>query len=1201
MWWGMTTTPLPLSFLQLPASAYAIPTDNMFGYQWHLRNTATGIDLNVTGVWDDYKGSGIRVAAIDDGFDASHVDLAPNYNTGLDWDTVGNDATPTPASGDNHGTAVLGVIGADDNGSGAVGVAPDAILAGIRVGFGATGTLGQMEQAFSRMAGFDVVNNSWGYTSPFSDNFSAGWMNTMKNNLVNAVDNGRGGLGTVVVFAAGNSREYGDNTNYHNLQNSSYTIAVGALDSNGKYAYFSTPGATVLVSAPGVGITTTDVTGTAGYASGSYVSVSGTSFSAPAVSGVVALILDANERLGYRDVQEILAYSARKVDAGFADWQTNGAGNWNGTGLHFSHQYGYGLVDALAAVRLAETWDLQATYDSTRTLTVTNNSALAITDNGTSTSAINVAGDLLVDRVEITVTITHVQDGQLDIVLVSPDGTRSILADNPGNGSVGNAFTTFTFNTVAAWGENAAGTWKLEVSDRVAGTTGTLNSWSMKFLGDTVTVDNLYVFTNEFSDTRTGGYTFTDTNGGIDTINAAAVTSASNINMVAGKTGSIDGRLFSIGTTTIVENAYTGDGNDTVTGNAAANIVKTGRGNDTVYASAGNDVIYGGAGTDTYIDAAAFRHTNVANTAGDITLRNTATGDTTRLVGFEKFSFAGTVYDQAQLASLALPVASVGYTVGWAGGSAVRYSTANGSASHTAASLGLAGTDNVLGVSRNVGAITLTALKNTLNSVNVTDNDAATVVLNKFYQARTTLSGTDAKTVSVFDSQYAYVSTGAGNDALTLRGDLINAAASADYKKATFYTNEGNDTVAITDPDNYLYAYAYTGDGDDVVTVTGGVYAYINLGAGNDRAIGAAGSSYIYGLDGNDTLTGRNGIDRIWGGNHNDTIAGSGGADFLYGEAGDDTVSGGLGADTVSGGLGNDIVYGNEDNDRLTGEDGDDRLDGGTGNDTIIGGNGADTLIGGTGIDVLYGDAGNDIIYGGNDADTIYGGADNDTLYGDAGNDLVYGGTGNDTVYGSAGLDRLYGDAGSDLIYGGNDNDTIYGGADADTLYGDAGNDIIYGQTGNDTIYGGIGNDTLYGNENDDIIWGGAGDDIMYGGTGNDRLIGGAGANTFYGDAGSDTFVIDVRDSAVDKVYGFATGGSQPDRLDLSNLVSTYDPGDPIASFVNLSASGGHTTVKVSYDGAASHMTTVAVLYNVSLTNAHLASLVSSGRIVLDN
>jgi hypothetical protein len=143
------------------------------------------------------------------------------------------------------------------------------------------------------------------------------------------------------------------------------------------------------------GIVTTDVTDTGGYnantsaAGGDYTDPAagsgfdGISAAAPQVAGVIALMLEAKDQLGWRDVQSILAYSAvnagsavgsaantgAPVGGGFeqstqtdgSSWFWNAADNWNGGGMHFSNDYTYGLVDALAAVRLAETWTQQST------------------------------------------------------------------------------------------------------------------------------------------------------------------------------------------------------------------------------------------------------------------------------------------------------------------------------------------------------------------------------------------------------------------------------------------------------------------------------------------------------------------------------------------------------------------------------------------------------------------------------------------------------------------------------------------------------------------------------------------------------------------------------------------------------------------------------------------------------------------------
>lgn len=126
---------------------------------------------------------------------------------------------------------------------------------------------------------------------------------------------GRDGLGTVNVVSAGNGRLEERNTNDSNLSAMPEAITVAAVGRDGYVTETSTPGASLLVSAPGEAIWTTDRVGVAGYSDGwsetgnrdtSVTNAfSGTSAAAPMVAGVVALMLDANPALGFRDVQTI--------------------------------------------------------------------------------------------------------------------------------------------------------------------------------------------------------------------------------------------------------------------------------------------------------------------------------------------------------------------------------------------------------------------------------------------------------------------------------------------------------------------------------------------------------------------------------------------------------------------------------------------------------------------------------------------------------------------------------------------------------------------------------------------------------------------------------------------------------------------------------------------------------------------------------
>ena len=592
----------------------AIPTDPYYNSSlvaWHLIGTW---GLHTDKVWKDYTGEGVKIAIVDDGFQYTNPDLAPNYRTDLDWDTISKTGNALGTANDNHGTAVAGVIAADDNGEGSVGVAFDSDIYGIRIGFNGDTDLGENVDAYhyALTSDADIVNNSWGYTTPFSDNARFDYTGTDYHDVVNAMqdlaDLGRDGLGTINVFSAGNNRSSGDNANYHNLQNSIYAVTVGGINENGTYSQFSNPGANILVAAGGTNVLTTDKLGVDGYTATDYIYFGGTSAAAPIVSGLIALMLEANPNLGWRDVQEILAYSAQQNDPLSSSWHTNGANNWNGGGLHFSHDYGFGAADAYTAIRLAETWTLQQTSaNMAASAGAEQYTNLPITNAG-GTGSINtglfVQDNIEIEHVLVHLDIDHTKAGDLKITLISPTGMESILVDHPSNGAFTTAYDTlgidFDFSSVAYWGEHSSGTWGLRIQDTVTGNTGTLNSWSLSFTGNEITNDDLYIYTNEFLKAATDGLhprIIDDANGGIDTLNLSAVSSDSSVDLTFGS-ATIATHYVSITQQTVIENVMLGDGKDYVSGNAVSNHIYGGDGNDTIHGREGDDFLYGGDGDD---------------------------------------------------------------------------------------------------------------------------------------------------------------------------------------------------------------------------------------------------------------------------------------------------------------------------------------------------------------------------------------------------------------------------------------------------------------------------------------------------------------------------------------------------------------------------------------------------------------------------
>ena len=488
----------------------------------------------------------------------------------------------------------------------------------------------------------------------------------------------------------GNDREEGGDANASGLQASDRTIVVasvnqtadiGALEQT--FTPFSNPGSNILVAASGSNIlaSSRQLTNSNGSVFGSdYETLKGTSFAAPIVSGVISLMLEANPGLGWRDVQEILAYSATKVpdhSANPPDDIINGGHTWNGGGLRLDAEqdYGFGHVDALAAVRLAETWTEVKTLDlgtppgTGEGSVVDGESPLDITlpGNGIWSETFDLTDDFDIESVTVRLDFEHSQLGDLTIRLISPDGTVSTLLDRLGkvpdsdssdHGAGAFARQTIDLGSMRHWGENTSGTWTLQIENHGAGTAqDKLYGWAFEARGTERLGNDTYVYTDEF-----GAFTapdqlyLSDTNretlndsSGVDTINVAAVTTGSIINLTAGSVSTIAGRDVTLTATTVIENAFTGDGDDSLTGNAEANRLWGGRGDDTIVGGAGNDVLVGGQGTDSVTGGEGADLFVIGRSAGESdTIDDFDTAlDTLMLAGFgTAFSFADLVRAQ---------------------------------------------------------------------------------------------------------------------------------------------------------------------------------------------------------------------------------------------------------------------------------------------------------------------------------------------------------------------------------------------------------------------------------------------------------------------------------------------------------------------------------------------------------------------------
>ncbi len=465
----------------------SVPNDPLFPDQWHLENTGqgggvAGEDVDIITVWNNYRGTSNEIIAIvDDGLEINHEDLRDNIIPDLSWDYSGNDSDPT--AGD-HGTCCAGVAaGRGYNAVGITGAAPNCGLAGYRL----LDALTDENEALASTRNNDIVDiysNSWG---PYDDaKRLEGPGPLMLDALARGVENGRGGLGSIFVWAGGNGYD-SDNSNYDGYANSRYTIAVAASTNYGTRSSYSEKGANILVNAPSDGgsldITTTDRTGSEGYEKENYTdSFGGTSSATPLVSGIIALMLQANPDLTWRDVQHILVSTAEKIDPDDGDWCFNAAG------YHINHKYGFGRVDADSAVESALLW---TTADPEAVVEITSSPNLAIPDNNEDgvSDTVHINDNLHIEFVEVYFTASdHTYWGDLEITLISPGGTHSILAEKHRSRST-SVYDNWCFGTIRHYGETSGGNWTLLVRDLEPLDSGTLESWTLKIYGTPINAE----------------------------------------------------------------------------------------------------------------------------------------------------------------------------------------------------------------------------------------------------------------------------------------------------------------------------------------------------------------------------------------------------------------------------------------------------------------------------------------------------------------------------------------------------------------------------------------------------------------------------------------------------------------------------------------------------------------------------------------
>ena len=278
------------------------------------------------------------------------------------------------------------------------------------------------------------------------------------------------------VWACGNGNDVQDTCNYDGYANLRFTIAIGAYGKNGLQTYYSEKCAALVAVTPSSDRQGNQISTALAYGD-CYTRFGGTSAASPMAAGAVALILQANPDLTWRDVQGVLIASALPIDNNAQDWTTNSAG------YRHNYRYGFGRIDASNAVAVAKSWSNLPSYKSTSSSLSTVGKSIPDRSYPIQyvSDVVTIEDDIVIEHVDVVFSAEHPRRGDLLVELIAPSGTSSVLAwtHNDPNPN----YSSWRFGSMRHWGESSAGDWTLRVSDGTSSRTGSFDSWQLFLYG----------------------------------------------------------------------------------------------------------------------------------------------------------------------------------------------------------------------------------------------------------------------------------------------------------------------------------------------------------------------------------------------------------------------------------------------------------------------------------------------------------------------------------------------------------------------------------------------------------------------------------------------------------------------------------------------------------------------------------------------
>ncbi|KHN80639.1 Neuroendocrine convertase 1 [Toxocara canis] len=334
----------------------------------------------------------------------------------------------------------------------------------------------------------DIYSASWG---PNDDGKTVeGPGRLAQAAILKGIRQGRNGKGAIYVWASGNGGLKDDDCDCDGYTDSVYTFSVSSAAEDGTFPWYGEKCASTLTSTYSTGSNNERMIMTTDIGNGCARDHSGTSASAPMAAGIIALALEANPSLTWRDVQHIAVWTAEPAPL----LKNNDGWVKNAAGFYVNSRFGFGMMNALGFVTAAKDWinvpqqrictTIFPTFTK-RSISDTNGAIINFRTDGCE-GQVNEINFL--EHIQLVLDIAYPIRGHLSIFLVSPQGTRTQLLKVRREDKSPAGFRHWPFMSVHTWAESPKGLWQLEVDDksgRTRGISGLINNITLIIYGTT--------------------------------------------------------------------------------------------------------------------------------------------------------------------------------------------------------------------------------------------------------------------------------------------------------------------------------------------------------------------------------------------------------------------------------------------------------------------------------------------------------------------------------------------------------------------------------------------------------------------------------------------------------------------------------------------------------------------------------------------